>query len=668
MDELMNRHITIICLLAVSFMIGMTVAESKADPSDAASTKAEPFKTLDDRPKVIFYLSNSHKGADELQEHLTHAGYPHLKVHNIPLAYKFKMDPKTGEFTGASFLERMLKTAKEQYPGHDMVMVRQGNSGAPFDYQVDDAEEKAQALKRGADNGWRVKSNGEYLAMFRKKLMEHGFKDFYFYNHHYSRPGGNDNKGHPLHLETIDELNKLVGYEVGIDCWPKTKPYYPRTVGYDYWHNNHFGKLAKTQAVIEAMARNSGVTDIPLLDLDEELKKFEAEQLKFFDITPVGTGQTYAVGDTIDITWKVIDADLYPRANIYLEVNGGRNKMLIAANVVSAREHFRWTIPDTKVGLGHKNERPVPIVNDQCRIRVGAVWEGKPANHRPSTSGIAPGFFKIAPAGTTPTDAPELGPEPTKLEDNLRTSGKVSYRIARWPGFSRSAIAIAIEDDGSAELLTMLTEVSKREHPDLMTVVASGNNSKRHDAIRKLGHEVLTALPVKTGATQATYRVLPESQSQTQVYHLETGSEAAMRALIKRVLAERSAAIVTYGKRGADFEAQIDALHDYHAELWNGPVNALLSYSAQARTAKVTVEQFDRREGIELRLTDGLADGTHRQPLWLQIGMPHYQFRGRTYQQGDLSGPCLPVQGIRTGTYLRFPMLPGAAPLVIGEK
>lgn len=645
-------------ILVPTLLAAASIAHAAAD---------QPYKVLDDRPKVIFYLSNSHAGHVELQQHLDHAGFAHIKVHPIKLAYKFQMDPKTGEFKSAGTLDKMQQIAREEYPDHDMITVRQGNSGAPFRYDPADAEAKEAVITRGASLGWIVKSNGEYLAMFRKRLMERGFKEFYFLNHHYSRPGGNDNKGHPLHLETIADLNKRVGYEVGIDCWPTTKPYYPRTVGFDYWHNNHFGRLAKLAPLVEAMARNSGLKYYPKIDLDKALAKFEARTVHFTDITPVGKGQRYAVGDTIDITWKVDDADLYPRVHVFLEVNGGRDKMFIAQDVLSAQEHYRWTIPDTQVRLPDSRGRGAPIVSKQCRIRVSAAL-GKPY----WVTSKAKGFFEIVPARTEETDKPAPGPVPAPIPDNLRKTGDLEYRVARWPGFYRAAIAIAIRDDGSPELFQQLQAMSKREHPDLMTVLVEPKQAEAHaqrwKQLMAMGHEVVPegALALKPGKTQTTYRALPKALDAVEAYHIEVGGEKAMRELIARVLAERAAAFVTFGRRGDDFEAQIDALHDHHAELWNGPVKHLLRYVAQRRAATLEVVADEKNQPLQLRLSDDLPDAVYRIPLYVQVPC-RWPVNGCT-QDGKERGFAEVATDRGGGRFVRFEAVPDAGPIGIARK
>lgn len=54
--------------LLVIVALALTIVVHAADPST-------PFVLLDEKPKVIFYLSNSHHGNEGLQVYFDHAGF-----------------------------------------------------------------------------------------------------------------------------------------------------------------------------------------------------------------------------------------------------------------------------------------------------------------------------------------------------------------------------------------------------------------------------------------------------------------------------------------------------------------------------------------------------------------------------------------------------------------
>jgi hypothetical protein len=176
----------------------------------------------------------------------------------------------------------------------------------------------------------------------------------------------------------------------------------------------------------------------------------------------------------------------------------------------------------------------------------------------------------------------------------------------------------------------------------------------------------VASLPLKTGKAKATYRVMPDSLDSVEVYHFDTGSEAAMRKLVDRVLKTRSAAFVTYGSRGADFEAQVDALHDYHEELWNGPMNYLLRYVAQTRAAKLERVAFSaKNKPLELKLTDTLSDQASKVPLWCQVSPPHWQWRPKTCTQDGQERWMAELQGGEGARYIRFEAVPDGGNIVL---
>jgi len=457
---------------------------------------------------------------------------------------------------------------------------------------------------------------------------------------------------------------------VGVDNWPITKKYFPRTVGADFWHNNEFGRLAKTYPLMEAFAANSGVSEYEKIDLDQALVDYEAEHKEIVDVHIHGRGTTYRVGDTIEIRWKMKEPDFYPLVNIYLGINGGKNRDLLAENIPATHERYRLTIPATgNFGKPHSDQvTEGSFVDDACRIRVAAA--GLRSEYKVTNKTIET-FRIVAADAAEQSDAPELGPLPEFPEEQQRSfADGTPYRIAHWPGFYRAAIAFAIRDDGSQEFFDLLETASKREHPDLVTVIATSEDAGRHDALRKMGHEVVSALPVQAGAIQTSYRDLPADLKTVQVYHLETGSEQAIRDLVEQLLDTRSAAFVTYGKRGADFEAQLNALHDYHAELWNGPMQHLLSYVARRRSAKLEETSLAGKFGPwTLTLTDPLPDEV-AVPLSIQAPLPHHQFRLGSCRQDGVARTArkLEAHGAKgRAYYVRFEAVPDAGGIVLGR-
>lgn len=128
---------------------------------------------------------------------------------------------------------------------------------------------------------------------------------------------------------------------------------------------------------------------------------------------------------------------------------------------------------------------------------------------------------------------------------------------------------------------------------------------------------------------------------------------------------------MTYGKRGADFEAQLNALHDFHAELWNGPMQHLLSYVAERRSATLEQIAYDGRHSPwKLKLTDALPDASHAVPLSIQVPLPHHQFQLGTCIQNGVNHPVrrLEAHG-STGRafHVRFDAIPDAGDIVIGK-
>jgi len=151
--------VAILCILA-SFVL--------------TATAAEPYKILDEKPKVIFYLSNSHKGTTGLQRHLNHAGYGHIKVHQNLFGFLLKMDPKTGELSSRSPLPGIKKEREELFPGLPAVIVYQNNVPS-IDPLPEDPTARAAELKKRKD--WAAKTGGEYFAVLREKVQAEGCED-----------------------------------------------------------------------------------------------------------------------------------------------------------------------------------------------------------------------------------------------------------------------------------------------------------------------------------------------------------------------------------------------------------------------------------------------------------------------------------------------------------
>lgn len=647
------------------------------------------FKILDDQPKVIFYLSNSHKGTTGLRRHLKEAGFDHIKVRQNLFGFLLKLDPKTGTWSPRSPLGEIKKEWKKDFKDMPAVIVYQNNNAnIPMPKSKDDWPEARKKMK-----DWAAPTDGKYFALMRRKLKEEGFSELYIQNHHYSRTAAKVD--HPRWLKTIEEYNKLTGCTLGVDTWPATKRYYPRTVGADYWHNNEFGRLAKTWSLMQAMAENSGIEKYKQIDLDKALKEYEAGHLHITDVTPVGKGQVYAIGDTVEITWKIDDPDLYPHVDLYLELEGTTHKLKIAEKVASAREHYRWTIRDRKLASPHGG-RAIPVTSDRCRVRV--VWTG--TKHMVN-SGIGTGVFAIAEERPEGTSAPKLGNKPAPLAGNEHKTGDVTYRIARFPDFYRGALAIVIKDN-DPELLESLKIFAGREHPDLVSVLVDPRDAKEKAARWKkmddLGHEIVfehgrvepkalrtlfdklglknTARPVTvtrdasaTGASlvidgkQNAYRQFPEDLSTLRSYHIRIGSEKAMRKAMEDALDRRALAVVTFDSRGEDFGKQINALHDRQDELWNGSFDRIVRYLSEARSARLTVKQYDR-DAARFELSDDLPDRVYDVPLFFQVEAPHWQWSQVECMQGKTKRWCV-HRSRRKGNMLRFMAVPDAGSITL---
>lgn len=631
----------------------------------AGLSGAEPVCVLDDQPKVIFYLSNSHKGTTGLQRHLDHAGFGHITVRQNLFGFLLKYDPKTGEWSSRSPLPGIKEEWRRDFPGQPAFIVYQSNEPAIDPLPAETAAREA-ALAERAD--WAARSDGAYFARMREMLQGEGFSDLYVLNHHYSKTAVEGKVDHPRWLSTIEEFNRLAGYELGVTTWPTTKPYYPRTVGFDYWHNNEFGRLAKTQPLIRAMAANSGLDSIPLIDLDQALVDFEAANLEITDITPVGEGQAYRVGDTIDIGWRMKDADLYPRVRVWLEIDGGLGKILIADDVLAANEHLRYTIPATAmVGSAHGKPRKGSVVDEQCRIRVSAALEKDYWVTNKSR-----GHFAIVAAEAGVEPAVPMAEPPSPLADNVRQVGDFTVRLARYPGFARAAIGLTVPA-ATPDLDAQLKILAEREHPDLVSVVVDAatveSDAPTWQAWDALGHEVVFAgddldafaleaiaadlelthspRPVAVGyAPQLTPAVvidepqfhrLPPGQAETVTsHHLGVGSEPAMRAVIDAVLAQRGWALVTYDSVGEDFQAQVNVFHEFHDQLWNGPADRLLRYFAQVESVEFTVVEHVPHRKLVLEISDDLPDEVFHEPVSIQLsGLSHKWQQARCTQGGE---------------------------------
>jgi len=656
------------------------------------------YAVLDDQPKVIFYLSNSHKGSTGLQRHLDHAGYDHIKVEQNLFGFLMKLDAETGEWSSRSPHREILEQWKKDYPDRPAIIVYQNNEA---NIKLPKDREDWPAA-RAEMKDWAAPTDGAYFALMRKKLKAEGFSELYILNHHASRVSMSPQVDHPRWLETIKEYNQLTGCELGVDAWETTKPYYPRTVGADYWHNNEFGRLAKTWPLMRAFARNSGVKDYKAIDLDRALEEYEAQHLHVSDVRPAGKGQAYAAGDTVDITWRMVDADLHPTVDVYLEVAEGVYKYRLAEGVPSAREHYRWTIPAEAEAVHiHNDKRTTPIFDERCRLRV--TWPG--AKHH-KVSGISPGYFQVAQQRPDAAPAPAPADPPPAIGDNARQVGDVTVRIARFPGYYRGALAIVIRDDGGAALVTSLEEFAGREHPDLVTVVVdprrAGTDAARWKAIDALGHEIafehgrvggeelrsvfdtlelqhtrrpmtVTADPQAESADLVIdgeprdYRALPDDLGVLRSYHIKAGSVDAVRAVMDRVIDRRSLAVVTFGDRGEDFDAQIAALHERQDVMWNGSLDRLRRHLRQARAVTVTIEQFDR-DAVKLTLTDDLPDAIYDQPLEVQIPVPHWQWSDAACTQGETERWCEVIrrpEGGRGDNVIRFRAVPDAGSVMI---
>ena len=494
--------------------------------------------------------------------------------------------------------------------------------------------------------------------------------------------------------------NRIAGHQLGIDCWETTKPFYPRTVGADYWHNNEFGRLAKTRPLMQAMARNSGIENYQQIDLPQALREFEAGYRHVTNVTPVGRGQTYAIGESMDVTWRIDDADLFPYVNVYLEILGTTYKLKVGEHLVSATEHYRFQIPDTPLladrGKSH------PITSDKLRVRI-AVDYGYEDHKQYGNASLSSGVFTIVAKRTTEPAPALLASVPTPLPDTRRMSGEMPWRIARWPGFYRGALAVVVNDD-DPKLPGQLKVFAGREHPDLVSVVVdprdAESKAERWRAMDSLGHEIVfkhgvldhsdlervfkslnlnnTIRPITVGSDKTAslivdnrpneYRTLPETLDRLHSYHVKLGSEQAIRQAVDRVLTDRSLAILTFGSRGRDFEAQVNALHDRHGELWNGPFDRLVRYQVQARAAKLTVTARPSKFELHLKLTDDLPDNVYHEPLFLQIPVPHWQWRAAKCRQNGEERWAALITEPRNHNVLRFSAVPDAGPIVLSRK
>jgi hypothetical protein len=140
-----------------------------------------------------------------------------------------------------------------------------------------------------------------------------------------------------------------------------------------------------------------------------------------------------------------------------------------------------------------------------------------------------------------------------------------------------------------------------------------------------------------------------------------------MRLLMERVIANRSLAILTYGTRGKDFDLQVNALHDRHAELWNGPADRILRYAAEARSAVLTGPE---KQGpvLVFELTDTLPDAVYHEPLSIQVQLPTREWRAIAATQGEKSIPCIVLVGYEGNAFARFQAVPDAGTIRITRK
>lgn len=121
--------------------------------------------------------------------------------------------------------------------------------------------------------------------------------------------------------------------------------------------------------------------------------------------------------------------------------------------------------------------------------------------------------------------------------------------------------------------------------------------------------------------------------------------------------------MVTFDSRGDDFGRQINVLHDRQDELWNGSFDRIVRYLSEARSARLTVKQYDR-EAARFKLSDDLPDGVYDVPLFLQIETPHWQWRGGECMQGKTSRWCVQRER-RKGNMLRFTAVPDGGEITL---
>jgi hypothetical protein len=666
--------------------------------SVATAETGKPFVLLDEKPKVIFYLSNSHHGNEGLQAHLDHAGFGQIKA--VPYrgaGYQLGIDPKTGAWTEAAqgIVNTMLKEQKEKYHGIPAVVFYHGNGGMLGREGVQKGNPRTE--------GWTVRTDGEYFLQMRRLLLEAGFAEFYTMNHHYSTMGRpesamkEDFRHNQLFLEAIAELNQTTGLTLGVDCWPISKPYLPLTVGSDFWHTTPFGNVVKTYPLMEAMAKNSGLKSYKKIDLDA----YRVEYLRScspIQKVRVEGGDTYRVGDALPITWQ-IDAALYPVVDLYYEINDA-TRMVIATNVPAALERYTWKIPAQSPVWVKKGTPPPPMstTGDLCRIRMAlpATWNVRPLE----VATLSENTFRVLSEGTTagtakPDPWSQVELQPAQEEKTGTVSG-LTYRIARWPSFYRGAIALVVDESDEKVVRDMARSLADREHPDWVSFMADPATVSARTGLWQdvdhWGHELawpagLKALPANLSLTRTTrlftvgakdadlivdgkqteYRGIPDGLTSVRSFHLAEGSEATMRSLMERVIANRSLAIVTYGARGKDFELQVNALHDRHAELWNGPADRILRYAAEARNAVLTGPE-KQAQSLAFELTDNLPNAVYREPLSIQVQLPSREWRSVAVTQGGKPIPGIVLTGHEGNTFVRFQAVPDDGPIRITKK
>jgi hypothetical protein len=316
-------------------------------------------RIFDEKPKTIFYITNSHMGHTQLQDLLKRMGFGHLQV-KIIRGHSTYLDFKTGEGSNWSTTE----FRKENRPVFVIATVGPRASA-----------EAAKDLE--ASKGWAIRDNLSELLRTREIAKKNGASEVFFATYHWHPKPGEPG---PKPGETVDapawvaELNRATGLPLGINALTATHAEFPYTVGKDGYHAGPLANYLRAREMIRAMLAYDGRTDLEIPNLDAD--RAEARRQRDLIKVKLEPPPPWTVGQEVRITWDT-DPEIVDKLVLWVFLAGESGRILDVVPVEPMV--YRWSVPasvdfhpdhlDRRPDFQRK-DKPLPVVRSGLQIQA----------------------------------------------------------------------------------------------------------------------------------------------------------------------------------------------------------------------------------------------------------------------------------------------------------